>query len=181
MMARGMLIIRLLTVVSVLVHRIEAQCNTNQNPSCGGNILFMSLCCPSPAVCYWKNRNGEPGCCPAGQNCLTDAATTYSPDISTGSPVATTMYVMTTYTTQLQPSTTIQTISTAPTPILLTASTPSTPAVVVITTATPIVTTVAPVGSFVTANPQYVAGGNSIVSIRWRNVLALSILFYIAL
>ncbi len=44
-------------------------CGTDQNPYCAGNSVLEQLCCPYPNVCYWQNRNGDPGCCPAGQWC----------------------------------------------------------------------------------------------------------------
>ena len=58
-----------LSLLSFILSLVEAQCNTDQNPYCAGNAQFEQLCCPYPNVCYWQNRNGDPGCCPAGQAC----------------------------------------------------------------------------------------------------------------
>ncbi|EXJ92086.1 hypothetical protein A1O3_00636 [Capronia epimyces CBS 606.96] len=47
----------------------QSNCGTDQNPYCAGNSLLEQLCCPYPNVCYWQDRDGAPGCCPAGQAC----------------------------------------------------------------------------------------------------------------
>ncbi|EXJ68640.1 uncharacterized protein A1O5_08434 [Cladophialophora psammophila CBS 110553] len=100
----------IVTLLSVLgLHSAVAQnsCGTDQNPYCAGDSTFEQICCPYPNVCYWQNRNGEPGCCPAGQVC--DGSSYYPP---TPQPTPTLQ------TTTLHPST----ITITPTP----ASPPST-------------------------------------------------------
>lgn len=58
--------------LSVLFRLSVAQdnCNTKANPYCDGDDRFASICCPSPSVCYFKDRLGTPGCCGAGQICI---------------------------------------------------------------------------------------------------------------
>ena len=63
-------LIQAIALLSLILTFVEAQCNTDQNPYCAGNDQFEQLCCPYPNVCYWQNRNGDPGCCPAGQACI---------------------------------------------------------------------------------------------------------------
>jgi hypothetical protein len=63
-----LLSIALYPKIQVLAQSLR--CNTNQNPYCAGNDDFESLCCPSPNVCYWADRQGTPACCPYGQVCL---------------------------------------------------------------------------------------------------------------
>lgn len=63
-------LIQAISLLSLILTLVEAQCNTDQNPYCAGNDQFEQLCCPYPNVCYWQNRNGDPGCCPAGQACI---------------------------------------------------------------------------------------------------------------
>lgn len=60
-----------LTLLPVLLLPAVAQssCGTDQNPYCAGNDILEQLCCPYPNVCYWQDRDGQPGCCPAGQVC----------------------------------------------------------------------------------------------------------------
>lgn len=78
-----------LTLLSILVALAVAQnsCNTNQNPYCAGNSIFEQICCPYPNVCYWQNRNGQPGCCPAGQVC--DGSSPYTPPTPKPTPTPT--------------------------------------------------------------------------------------------
>lgn len=47
----------------------QENCNTQANPSCAGDARFARICCSSPNVCYFQDRLGTPGCCPAGQTC----------------------------------------------------------------------------------------------------------------
>ncbi len=90
--------------LSVVLPSTRAQngCGTDQNPYCAGNSVLEQLCCPYPNVCYWQNRDGEPGCCPAGQVC--DGSSPYYPPTT---PVPT---------TTVHPSTI--TITPTPTPTL---------------------------------------------------------------
>lgn len=84
-------------------------CGTDQNPYCKGNSALEQLCCPFPNVCYWQNGNGQPACCPAGQNCdgnypyftptpTTTWVTTPTPIVVTTSCTTTTPNVITTTT-----------------------------------------------------------------------------------
>ncbi|KIW99764.1 uncharacterized protein Z518_10692 [Rhinocladiella mackenziei CBS 650.93] len=75
-----------LPLLSLLVVTSVSQnsCGTDQNPYCAGNDVFEQLCCPYPNVCYWQNRDGAPGCCPAGQVC--DGDTPYYTPVSTLQP-----------------------------------------------------------------------------------------------
>ena len=60
----------LLTWLSLLISLVCTQtCNTANNPTCNGNSKFATLCCNYPDICYWADRSGTPGCCPAGQTC----------------------------------------------------------------------------------------------------------------
>ena len=43
--------------------------NTAANPYCNGDARFANVNCPTPGVCYFKDRLGTPACCPAGQIC----------------------------------------------------------------------------------------------------------------
>lgn len=64
----------LLSLAYLIPLAASQACNTNSNPYCRGVAQFEALCCPYPNVCYWSNRNGQPACCPAGQNCQANAA-----------------------------------------------------------------------------------------------------------
>ncbi|KIW81741.1 hypothetical protein Z517_04767 [Fonsecaea pedrosoi CBS 271.37] len=59
----------------------QNSCGTDQNPYCAGDSTFEQICCAYPNVCYWQNRNGEPGCCPAGQVC--DGSSPFFPSTPT--------------------------------------------------------------------------------------------------
>lgn len=65
-----MLLLATLAVLPLLFAAALGQCNTDQNPYCKGNDKFEAICCPSPNVCYWADREGTPACCPAGQVCI---------------------------------------------------------------------------------------------------------------
>jgi hypothetical protein len=41
---------------------------TSQNPYCDPSFANL-ICCPSPNVCYWADRQGTPACCAQGQVC----------------------------------------------------------------------------------------------------------------
>jgi hypothetical protein len=58
----------------------QDNCNTQANPFCAGDARFANICCPSPSVCYFRDRLGTPSCCGAGQICLA-AQTTPPPSI----------------------------------------------------------------------------------------------------
>ena len=47
-------------------------CDSLDNPYCAGDERFAGICCPPPNVCYFQDRQGTPGCCPAGQICETN-------------------------------------------------------------------------------------------------------------
>lgn len=74
-----MLLLAVALVLFALVSPAISQspCGTDQNPYCKGNKIFEQICCPSPNVCYWQDRDGTPGCCPAGQVC--DGSSPYYP------------------------------------------------------------------------------------------------------
>lgn len=46
----------------------QACAETAQNPYCDPSFANL-ICCPSPNVCYWADRNKTPGCCAQGQVC----------------------------------------------------------------------------------------------------------------
>lgn len=50
---------------SVLSQGCEA---TSRNPYCDPSFANL-ICCPSPNVCYWADRQGTPACCADGQVC----------------------------------------------------------------------------------------------------------------
>jgi hypothetical protein len=66
-------LLSLLLALALSTSFVAAQnCATDQNPYCKGNKIFEQICCPYPNVCYWQDRSGTPGCCPAGQVCGTN-------------------------------------------------------------------------------------------------------------
>lgn len=122
----------LLSFIALLLARLTtAQCNTNQNPYCAGQPQFERLCCQYPAVCYWSNRNGDPACCAAGQDCRADGG----PGTTVVLPVT---YVQVTtataYATSVltQPRQTVTYTPPATTQQFSTVNTVATPAVVVV-------------------------------------------------
>lgn len=84
------------------VSRASGPCETDQNPYCAGNAIFEQICCTYPDVCYWANRDGQPGCCPHGQVC--DGLAPYSTRSTWKAPITTTIRP-TTVTTVIEPST----------------------------------------------------------------------------
>ncbi|KIW34545.1 uncharacterized protein PV07_01322 [Cladophialophora immunda] len=116
----------IVTLLSALGPRSTAaqnSCGTDQNPYCAGDSTFEQICCPYPNVCYWQNRNGEPGCCPAGQVC--DGSSPYYP--STPQPTPTLQ------TTTVHPST----ITITPTPVPAPSTTVVTGGGIIIVTTVP--------------------------------------------
>ena len=84
----------ILIVASLLTSQVLSQCNTNQNPYCAGQSKFEQLCCPYPAVCYWTDRSGTPGCCQPGQVCVGNGnGVTITPTLLPVTPPATTQTV----------------------------------------------------------------------------------------
>lgn len=171
-----------------LVHLLLAsltlsQCNTNQNPYCAGNSQFEQLCCPSPNICYWSNRNGDPACCQAGSDCRGSGGPGPSVVAFTAvqqTTVQTTYYVQTVYSTttphystvtywsSYSPPPATTTYIAAPPPASTSFSTVITPAVVVITQSQPVVAPVTTNGVYVTFTQ--VANGASKLGageVRW--------------
>ncbi|EXJ55105.1 hypothetical protein A1O7_08030 [Cladophialophora yegresii CBS 114405] len=153
-----MMLLVLLTVLSGLVIQSLSQnsCGTDQNPYCAGNSIFEQLCCPYPNVCYWQNRDGTPGCCPAGQVC--DGSSPYSP--STPKPSLTSTIRATT----IQPSTI--TITSTPTPapttaggggVIIISTVPNSPSIITVTVTT--ITTHNPCGGAVCSTITSAGGG----------------------
>ena len=66
-------------ILLALIPLAVAQCLTDQNPYCAGNAEFEKLCCTYPDVCYWADRQGTPGCCPAGEFCRDQNGFTVTP------------------------------------------------------------------------------------------------------
>ena len=64
----------------------QDNCNTQANPHCAGDARFASICCPSPNVCYFKDRLGTPGCCDAGQICSNHGQNNPQPAVATVAP-----------------------------------------------------------------------------------------------
>ena len=80
-----LLLVAVTAFVALISHCVcQNSCGTDQNPYCKGNSVFEQICCPYPNVCYWQNRDGTPGCCPAGQVC--DGSSPYSPSTPTLGP-----------------------------------------------------------------------------------------------
>ncbi|OAP65046.1 hypothetical protein AYL99_01018 [Fonsecaea erecta] len=126
-------IVTLLSVLGRYSALAANSCGTDQNPYCAGDSTFEQICCPYPNVCYWQNRNGQPGCCPAGQVC--DGSSPYYP--STPQPT------LTLQTTTIHPSTITITPTPAPPPsttvisgggIIIVTSVPNSGSTVTITT-----------------------------------------------
>jgi hypothetical protein len=63
----------------------QSNCNTQANLYCRGDSRFANICCPSPSVCYFKDRWGTPACCGAGQIC-TGVQNTPRPAVTTIAP-----------------------------------------------------------------------------------------------
>lgn len=121
--------------VALFATSVPAQCDTNQNPYCAGQPQFEQLCCQYPAVCYWSNRNGDPACCAAGQDCRADGGpgTSIIP-VPVTYVQPTTAYVTSVYT---QPQQTVTYTPPATTQQFSTVNTVATPAVVIATSTTP--------------------------------------------
>ena len=100
-------LIQALSLLSLILPLVHAQCNTDQNPYCRGNDQLEQLCCPYPNVCYWQNRNGDPGCCAAGQVCIDQGGGAVTP-----LPAPAPAPVYSTLTTQNQPLSTVTSYAT---------------------------------------------------------------------
>lgn len=104
---RGLVVMRasiqrataLFSVWLLLPSFVLSQCaETQQNPYCDPSFVNL-ICCPAPSVCYWIDRQGNPGCCAPGQVCgvggggaITVQPTTYVATQGT-QPTATTTLV----------------------------------------------------------------------------------------
>jgi hypothetical protein len=67
--------LRLLSCCLLFIPSIaQDNCNTQGNPYCAGDGRFAGICCPSPSVCYFKDRLMTPACCEAGQVCINQAS-----------------------------------------------------------------------------------------------------------
>ncbi|KIY01957.1 uncharacterized protein Z520_02095 [Fonsecaea multimorphosa CBS 102226] len=118
-------IVILISVLELPFAVAQNSCGTDQNPYCAGDSTFEQLCCPYPDVCYWQNRNGDPGCCPAGQVC--DGSSPY-------------------YTSTLQPTPTLQTTTIHPSTITVTPTPAPPPPTTVVTGGGVIIITASPNG-----------------------------------
>jgi len=152
----------------------NTNCNTTDNPTCGDEPRFATLCCPYPNNCYWENRWQSAGCCAAGQDCLgsnagyTGAVSTVATQQSIHTQVVVVASTQTSVAMPLQSTTTVVPVqgtstttvvpASSQSPVVVT-STQSLASVTVETGNGVVATSVEPGGAFATVSGVLVGAG----------------------